>query len=183
MASDIQKHINALCDIANKTPKASKAINMYKEALDFNESFVPNNENDEKDQKRLKGLLRDIRIEFGIYDGGVKTHPQLEGYIHRLQELVDNHPDVDDIDALQEEVAEMKEEMSFLSETVLINREGYIPHYTEERINLFEKLVKQVSAEYDFYDPEAEMDMMFPNRHDDDYDDDDFSIYGFFGED
>ena len=183
MASDIQKNINALCDIANNPPQASKAINVYKEALDFYESFVPNNENDEKDQKRLKGLLRDIRIEFGIYDGGVKTHPQLEGYIHRLQELVDNHPDVDDIDALQEEVAEMKEEMSFLSETVLINREGYIPHYTEERINLFEKLVKQVSAEYDFYDPEAVLDMMFPNRHDDDYYDDEFSLDDFFGED
>ena len=171
MASDIQKNINALCDIANTPPQASKAINMYKEALDFNKSFVPNNENDEKDQKRLKDLLRDIRIELGIYEGGVETHPQLESYIHRLQELVDN-PDVDDIDALQEEVAEMKEEMSFLSETALTNREGYIPYYTEERINLFEILVKQVSAEYDFYDPEAELDMMFPNRHDD-----------FFGED
>ena len=182
MTSDIQKNINALCDIANNPPQASKAINVYKEALDFYESFVPNNENDEKDQKRLKDLLRDIRIELGIYEGGVKTHPQLESYIHRLQELVDN-PDVDDIDALQEEVAEMKEEMSFLSETALTNREGYIPYYTEERINLFEKLVKQVSAEYDFYDPEAELDMMFPNRHDDDYDDDEFSLDDFFGED
>lgn len=182
MASDIQKNINALCDIANTPPQASKAINVYKEALDFYESFVPNNENDEKDQKRLKDLLRDIRIELGIYEGGVKTHPQLESYIHRLQELVDN-PDVDDIDALQEEVAEMKEEMSFLSETALTNREGYIPYYTEERINLFEILVKQVSAEYDFYDPEAELDMMFPNRHDDDYDDDEFSLDDFFGED
>lgn len=182
MASDIQKNINALCDIANTPPQASKAINVYKEALDFYESFVPNNENDEKDQKRLKDLLRDIRIELGIYEGGVKTHPQLESYIHRLQELVDN-PDVDDIDALQEEVAEMKEEMSFLSETALTNREGYIPYYTEERVNLFEILVKQVSAEYDFYDPEAELDMMFPNRHDDDYDDDEFSLDDFFGED
>ena len=182
MASDIQKNINALCDIANTPPQASKAINVYKEALDFYESFVPNNENDEKDQKRLKDLLRDIRIELGIYEGGVKTHPQLESYIHRLQELVDN-PDVDDIDALQEEVAEMKEEMSFLSETTLINQKGYIPYYTEERINLFEILVKQVSAEYDFYDPEAELDMMFPNRHDDDYDDDEFSLDDFFGED
>lgn len=183
MASEIQKHINALCDIANKTPKASKAINMYKEALDFNESFVPNNENDEKDQKRLKDLLRDIRIEFCIYEGGVHTHPQLEGYIHRLQELVDNNAEIDDIDDLQEEIDGMKEEMSFLSETALVNREGYIPYYTEERVNLFEKLVKQVSAEYDFYDPEAEMDMMFPNRHDDDYDEDEFSIDSFFGED
>ena len=182
MASDIQKNINALCDIANTPPQASKAINVYKEALDFYESFVPNNENDEKDQKRLKDLLRDIRIELGIYEGGVKTHPQLESYIHRLQELVDN-PDVDDIDALRGGVAEMKEEMSFLSETALTNREGYIPYYTEERINLFEILVKQVSAEYDFYDPEAELDMMFPNRHDDDYDDDDFSLDDFFGED
>ena len=77
----------------------------------------------------------------------------------------------------------MKEEMSFLSETALVNREGYIPYYPEERVNLFEKLVKQVSAEYDFYDPEAEMDMMFPNRHDDDYDEDEFSIDSFFGED
>lgn len=183
MASEIQKHINALCDIANKTPKASKAINMYKEALDFNESFVPNNENDEKNQKRLKDLLRDIRIEFGIYEGGVHTHPQLEGYILRLQELVDNNAEIDDIDDLQEEIDGMKEEMSFLSETALVNREGYIPYYTEERVNLFEKLVKQVSAEYDFYDPEAEMDMMFPNRHDDDYDEDEFSIDSFFGED
>ena len=113
----------------------------------------------------------------------VYTHPQLEGYIHRLQELVDNNAEIDDIDDLQEEIDGMKEEMSFLSETALVNREGYIPYYTEERVNLFEKLVKQVSAEYDFYDPEAEMDMMFPNRHDDDYDEDEFSIDSFFGED
>jgi uncharacterized protein (UPF0335 family) len=35
--------------------------------------------------------------------------------------------------------------------------------------------LKQIRKEYDFYDEEAELDMMFPNRHDEDFDEDSYS--------
>lgn len=45
------------------------------------------------------------------------------------------------------------------------------------------KLIKQVKIDYDFYDEEAELDMMFPNRHDENFDDDSMSYDSVFGKD
>jgi len=36
--------------------------------------------------------------------------------------------------------------------------------------------------EHGFYDEEAELDMMFPNRHDEDFDEDDMSYDSVFGD-
>lgn len=46
----------------------------------------------------------------------------------------------------------------------------------EER--LFQKMSKQLNQiknDLDLYDEESELDMMFPNRHDDDFDEDSYS--------
>lgn len=42
--------------------------------------------------------------------------------------------------------------------------------------------IKRLKNEFDFYDEETELDMMFPNRHDDDFDDDDMSYDSVFGD-
>lgn len=39
-----------------------------------------------------------------------------------------------------------------------------------------------MKQEFDFYDEESELDMMFPNRHDDDFDEDEESWSNVFGE-
>ncbi len=45
------------------------------------------------------------------------------------------------------------------------------------------KLIKQIKVDYDFYDEEGELDMMFPNRHDEDFDEDSMSYESVFGKD
>lgn len=45
------------------------------------------------------------------------------------------------------------------------------------------KLIKQVKTDYDFYNEERELDIMFPNRHDDDFDEDSMSHESVFGKD
>ncbi|MDF0720536.1 hypothetical protein P0M11_11055 [Kaistella sp. PBT33-4] len=50
----------------------------------------------------------------------------------------------------------------------------------------YEKVLRELKAlkqEFDFYDEEGELDMMFPNRHDDGFDEDSMSASSFFGDD
>ena len=50
-----------------------------------------------------------------------------------------------------------------------------------EEMARIRKLIDQVKEEYEFFDPAAELDNMFPNRHDDDFDEDEaMSISSFF---
>ena len=45
------------------------------------------------------------------------------------------------------------------------------------------KKIKSIKKEFDFFDSEAELDNMFPNRRDDDFDDDSMSYDSVFGDD
>jgi len=45
------------------------------------------------------------------------------------------------------------------------------------------KRIKDLKKENEFYDEDAELDNMFPNRHDEDFDDDDMSYNSVFGSD
>lgn len=40
------------------------------------------------------------------------------------------------------------------------------------------KALKALKIEFEFYDQEGELDMMFPDRHDDDFDEDSMNIFG-----
>lgn len=40
------------------------------------------------------------------------------------------------------------------------------------------KELKEIKQEFDFYDEEGELDMMFPDRHDEDFDDDSMNVLG-----
>lgn len=56
----------------------------------------------------------------------------------------------------------------------------------ESETNGYKKLLKRIKtikAENDFYDEERELDMMFPDRHDDDFDEDSTSHDSVFGSD
>jgi hypothetical protein len=43
--------------------------------------------------------------------------------------------------------------------------------------------IKMAKNEFDFFDADAELDNMFPNRHDDDFDEDSMSYDSVFGDD
>ena len=45
------------------------------------------------------------------------------------------------------------------------------------------KRIKRIKEENDFFDPEAELDMMFPDRHEDGFDEDSMSHDSVFGGD
>lgn len=50
----------------------------------------------------------------------------------------------------------------------------------------YRKVLKELKAmkrEFDFYDQEGELDMMFPDRHDEDFDEDSMSYDSVFGDD
>lgn len=58
--------------------------------------------------------------------------------------------------------------------------------YDAEEAAPYEKVLRELKAlkeEFNFYDEEGELDMMFPNRHDDDFDEDSMSASSFFGDD
>lgn len=58
--------------------------------------------------------------------------------------------------------------------------------YDEEDSEPFEKVLrelKELKEEFDFYDAEGELYMMFPDRHDKDFDEDSMSADSFFGDD
>lgn len=58
--------------------------------------------------------------------------------------------------------------------------------YAEEDSEPYEKVLRELKAlkeEFNFYDAEGELDMMFPNRHDDDFDEDSMSASSFYGDD
>jgi|SRR5574344_16725 hypothetical protein len=52
-----------------------------------------------------------------------------------------------------------------------------------EQLRKLQKTVSRIKSENDFYDKEAELDRMFPNRYDDDFDEDSMSYDSVFGGD
>lgn len=91
------------------------------------------------------------------------------------------------LDALEEQLNEIDSselESKFFALEEEINRNLEMCHESES--TAFHKLLKRISVikrEYDFYDEEAELDGMFPVRHDDDFDEDSMSYDSVFGGD
>ena len=58
--------------------------------------------------------------------------------------------------------------------------------YAEEDSEPYEKVLRELKAlkeEFNFYDAEGERDMLYPNRHDEDFDEDSMSASSFYGDD
>lgn len=65
-------------------------------------------------------------------------------------------------------------------------QEAYSEGYEENVVYQLEKLQKQVKVykrENGFYDEETELDRMFPDRHEEDFDEDSMSWDSVFGDD
>lgn len=89
----------------------------------------------------------------------------------------DNYDVEDEVYELEDEVRLLLDEYSFQDEPMFENQETELIKLRE-----LNSLVKEMKQEFDFYDEESELDMMFPNRHDDDFDEDDMSWRNVFGE-
>jgi septation ring formation regulator EzrA len=93
-------------------------------------------------------------------------NPELERLQALLTEIEDQIDDIES-DELEERVLDLEEEIN-----------AAIEQCFEEEVEAYKKLQKRVKAikkEHDFYDEEAELDMMFPDRHDEDFDPDSIS--------
>ena len=95
---------------------------------------------------------------------------QLDKMENRLNDALDNDLFYDpefDMDEFQLEVCSFERDLNELLE---FNREHrQIPEL--EKICSIQKKIKQVKDEYEFYDPEYERSVMFPNGEDEEEDD------------
>lgn len=83
---------------------------------------------------------------------------------------------------VEEEYDNLEDRVYELEEKVV----EYIDITEGQESILFEKLLKRIATikrENDFYDADAELDRMFPDRHDEDFDEDSMSYDSVFGDD
>lgn len=95
---------------------------------------------------------------------------QLDKMEKRLDEALDNDLFNDsefDMDDFQPEVCSIERELNGILE---VNRE-HLQFPELEQICSIQKKIKQVKDEYEFYDPEYERSVMFPNDEDEEEDD------------
>lgn len=94
----------------------------------------------------------------------------------RLNELNEQIDDIDiNINELEDIVYQLEEDVNHAMRCCNQNE---IDSY-----NKLLKEIKKIKNENDFYDADAELDRMFPNRHDDDFDEDAISYDSVFGDD
>ena len=70
-----------------------------------------------------------------------------------------------------------------LEEDVLDNQDEAFDEGFEKKIKELRQGINELKEEHEFFDPESELDNMFPNRSDEDFDEDDMSYDSVFGDD
>ena len=100
----------------------------------------------------------------------METYDRLnEAYLKFLDELENDNYEV------EQDVLDLEQEVNDALE------------YTSGKENLklreLSKNINIMKEEYDFYDEEAELDRMFPNRENEDFDEDEISYDSVFGDD
>jgi len=102
----------------------------------------------------------------------------IQDYINQFEEI-ENEAEELDQDTLEEKIYALEEQLSS-------DRDYFLRDFDSPEFNAFEKLqkrIKRFKKANDFYDEEATLDMMFPNRHDDDFDEDSMNYDSIFGGD
>ncbi len=102
---------------------------------------------------------------------------QLDEKLKGLIELFENSTDQDfDFEYFESSVNK-------LEENVLDNQDEAFDENLFEEVTKLLKGIKALKRENDFFNPEDELDIMFPNRNDQDFDDDSMSYDSVFGSD
>ena len=85
----------------------------------------------------------------------------IENYIDRLENVLENDLSEEEFEQLQVDVSNMENEI-----------ERFIPRsdFDERLMAKLDRLIARVKVEFDIYDPDAALNMMFPNRDDNDFD-------------
>ncbi|MFO7862678.1 MAG: hypothetical protein R6U85_01640 [Salinivirgaceae bacterium] len=91
------------------------------------------------------------------------------------EQIMSNDSDYDKITKFEDAVYEIEQEID--------EKFNFLSDFHPEEIGKLDKRIKHIKEEHDFYDEEAVLDMMFPNRHDDDFDEDSMSYDSVFGDD
>lgn len=99
---------------------------------------------------------------------------ELENFKIRLEEI---NEQIDDLD-----ITELEDIVYKLEEDLNEKIASCFPDEAEPFEKLLKK-IKKLKSENDFYDADSELNRMFPNRHDDDFDEDSMSFDSVFGED
>ncbi len=97
---------------------------------------------------------------------------RLEEIENQFAEADYESDDLDFLDELEDEVLEIEDELGGFS---------YDDNYA--LLSKAEKIIARIKKDNDFYDPEENLDMMFPDRYDDDFDDESISYDSVFGDD
>ena len=98
----------------------------------------------------------------------------IKEFKERFAEIEEKVDDID-INELEEKVYKLEEDISEVIGSGMPSEE-----------NALSSLIKKIARfkkENDFYDPEAELNRMFPNRGDDDFDEESTSYNSVFGDD
>ena len=85
---------------------------------------------------------------------------------------------------VEQDVNDLENDIQYALDFATENNEE-ISHAKEEFIKGLQGLLKKVQKlkkKFDFYDEEAELDRMFPNRDDDDFDEDSMSYNSVVGD-
>jgi hypothetical protein len=93
----------------------------------------------------------------------------------RLDEISKEEIDISDMNEFEEKVLKLEEDIAY-------EIGGDSPNEGNQMQALLKK-IKNLKKGHDFYDAEAELDNMFPNRHDDDFDEESTSYDSVFGKD
>lgn len=101
-------------------------------------------------------------------------NPELENLKIRLDELEEQIDEID-VNDLEEKVYQLENEINIQKQNCF---DGEFAAFDK-----LSKRVNQIKKENDFYDEETELDYMFPDRHDPDFDEDSISYDSVFGGD
>lgn len=109
---------------------------------------------------------------------------ELENRFNDVEELVEKQED-----DFEDKVFQLEEDVQFEIEMLQdeinrldIDNIGDLDEILSKYENIA-KRIKILKSENDFYDEEGELDNMFPNRYDDDFDEDSMSYDSVFGDD
>jgi hypothetical protein len=100
----------------------------------------------------------------------METYERLyAAYLKFFDELENDNYEVEqDVIELEQEVKEALE---------------YTSGKEYQKLSVHSIKINRMKKEFDFYDKEAELDIMFPDRHDEDFDEESMSYNSVFGED
>ena len=104
-----------------------------------------------------------------------KLTTEIELIENKFEDLNFENLNTEEIESLESEVYELESEI-----------DNYLDIAQESQLSQLQKLKKRIlliKKENDFYDAEGELEMMFPNRYDNDFDEDSMSYDSVFGDD